>query len=87
MKYICLDLRNGMSQEEMHEVFKVMLDLPEYYGENYNALFDEITSIGENIEIKIIIKEADIEKWETLRRVLADAAKVNKHISLKGEIL
>jgi len=87
MKYICLDLRDETSLEEMHDVFKVMLDLPEYYGENYNALYDEITSISENTEIKVIVKEADVDKWETLRRVLADAASVNKHILLKGEIV
>ena len=87
MKYISLDLRNKMTRAKVHEVLKVMLEFPEYYGNNYNALYDELTSVQEKVEIEVIIKEADLKKWETLRRVLADAANDNKHIVLRGKVL
>ena len=86
MKYICLDLRNKMTIAKVHEVLKVMLEAPDYYGNNYNALFDELTSVQENIEIKVIAREDDLNKWETLRRVLSDAAGVNEHITLRGKV-
>ena len=87
MKYISLDLRNKMTRAKIHEVLKVMLEFPEYYGNNYNALYDELTSVQEKVEIEVIINEADLKKWETLRRVLADAANDNKHIVLRGKVL
>ena len=87
MKYICLDLRNKMTIAKVHEVLKVMLEVPDYYGNNYNAIYDELTSIQENIEINVIAKEAELEKWETLRRVLADAANVNGYITLRGKVI
>ena len=76
-----------MTRAKVHEVLKVMLEFPEYYGNNYNALYDELTSVQEKVEIEVIIKEADLKKWETLRRVLADAANDNKHIVLRGKVL
>ena len=71
----------------IHEVLKVMLEFPDYYGNNYNALYDELTSVQEKIEIEVIVNEADLKKWETLRRVLADAAKDNSHITLRGQVI
>ena len=73
--------------DKVHEAFKVMLDFPDYYGENYNALYDELTSVHEDIEIYIMIVEEDLEKWETLRRVLSDAASDNRHITLRGKVI
>lgn len=86
MKYICLDLRENTEIAEVHEVLKTMLDFPEYYGDNYNAMYDELTSVQEDTEIKIIVEEKKIEKWEILRRVISDAATANKHILLKGKV-
>ena len=87
MKYICLDLENETDIAEVHEIFKTMLDSPDYYGDNYNALYDELTSVSDDIEINLIVKEDDLEKWETLRRVLSDAASANAHIILRGKII
>ena len=80
MKYICLDLRNETDIAEVHEVFKTMLDFPDYYGDNYNALYDELTSVQEDIEVEVIVEKKQMKKWEVLRRVIADAAKENQHI-------
>ena len=71
----------------VHEVFRVMLDFPDYYGNNYNALYDELTSVQEKIEIEVIVKEVNLKKWEILRRVLADAASANKYITLKEQVM
>lgn len=87
MKYICLDMRNETTMDKVHEVLKVMLDFPDYYGENYNALYDELTSVHEDIEIYVMINEVDLDKWETLRRVLSDAARDNRHITLRGKVV
>ena len=85
MTYICLDLR-AMDIKEVHEKFKIMLDFPRYYAANYSALYDELTSVNEDFEVNILIDEEDLDKWQTLRRVLSDAAKSNKHIFLRGRI-
>ena len=72
-----------MTMDKVHEVFKVMLDFPDYYGDNYNALYDELTSVHENIEIEVMVKKRDLARWEILRRVLLDAKNDNRYIALK----
>ncbi|MDM5191428.1 barstar family protein [Bacillus hominis] len=44
METIQLDGRKFTSKEIMHKILKNKLDLPDYYGENANALWDCLTA-------------------------------------------
>ena len=76
-----------MTIAKVHEVLRVMLEFPDYYGNNYNDLYDELTLVQEKVEIEVIVKEVNLKRWETLRRVLADAANDNRRIVLRGKVL
>ena len=47
MKKIILDGRNFSSSETLHPYIKKMLDLPDYYGNNLDALMDCLTEMDE----------------------------------------
>ena len=51
MKYV-LDARKMQTQEETHEYLKKMLEFPEYYGGNLDALYDCLSDM-EDVEIEI----------------------------------
>ena len=40
MKYIVLDFSEVKSWWELHEYFKMVFELPDYYGRNMDALWD-----------------------------------------------
>lgn len=44
METIRLDGRNFTTEEVLHKILKKKLDLPDYYGENADALWDCLTA-------------------------------------------
>lgn len=59
MEFIKLDGRQFTSEEIFHKALKEKLDLPHYYGENANALWDCLTAwviLPLTIEWEFLIK-------------------------------
>lgn len=54
MERIIIDGDKMTSVQEVHEFLKQVLDFPEYYGNNLNALWDMLTDAVEPIEIHLI---------------------------------
>lgn len=46
-----IDLQDVTSREELHRVIAEGLNLPEYYGNNLDALHDVLTEAGEGYNI------------------------------------
>ena len=44
MKKIEIDFENITTKEEFYEIFKSKIELPEYFGDNLDALWDVITA-------------------------------------------
>ena len=56
MNYITLDFTGIRSLWNLHEYFKEVFTLPDYYGHNMDALWDclrYLWSDGEHVEVKI----------------------------------
>ena len=49
------------SMEHLHKVLKVKLELPDYYGENLNALWDCLTAW---VELPMIIEIQNVDKFK-----------------------
>ena len=77
MKEITLDGKYLQQTEAGHLYLMQMLDFPEYYGKNMDALYDLLTEIAEPVAIRIENPDAlDIK----IRRVFQDAALNNEGV-------
>ena len=59
MKKILLDLRSFDSKAKIHAYLKDKLDLPSYYGANFDALYDCLTDISEDTCLGVFEPEED----------------------------
>ena len=89
MQKINLDLAYMHSKEELHVYLKEVLNLPHYYGDNLDALYDSLTENSEAMEITI---PEDVQEDEYLGDyglqllcVFQDAAAVNDALLIRIE--
>lgn len=57
MVAVILDGQKIADKEQLHELFRKQLELPDYYGENLDALYDVLSTYSEAVEITILHKE------------------------------
>ena len=83
---------NGLeleSMEAVHRRFAEVLALPEYYGQNLDALFDCLTDPGEPVTVRLLHREA-LEnrlgpRGRALVRLLRRAAAETPRVALAEE--
>jgi ribonuclease inhibitor len=83
MKQITLDGNRLCDASSVHTYLKEMLDFPEYYGNNFDALYDCLTDL-EEIEINILPPDEDGAIYQKFIRVLkaADRSSCSLKINL-----
>ena len=81
MKQITLDGNLLADAAMVHEYLKEMLEFPEYYGSNLDALYDCLTDL-ENIEITINLPEEDGAIFQKVLRVFKAANRKNDSMKL-----
>ncbi len=69
MRVYRLDGRMMKDREHIHPYLKERLDLPDYYGNNLDALNDVLT---EMLPVRIIIEQADLMEREEYAKKLLD---------------
>ncbi|MDO4719755.1 MAG: barstar family protein [Peptostreptococcaceae bacterium] len=82
-----LDGREIASKEHLHCRIKIQLDLPDYYGENLDALWDLLSSESDELLIRLIHREDMIrsmgEYAESFLELLEDLKAENPQITLE----
>lgn len=58
MGMVCLDLREIVDKVDLHERLAEVLDFPDYYGKNLDALWDLLMDVREGLDLQIIGVEA-----------------------------
>ena len=81
MKQIMLDGNLLADAAQMHEYLKEILQFPEYYGKNLDALHDCLTDL-DNVEITITAPEEDGAIFQRVVRVFQSAARENETFKL-----
>ena len=85
MKLI-LDGCSVKDREDLHRQMESVLNFPEWYGGNLDALHDCLTELMEEVDIRIIhteeLKSVLGDYADTLLRVLRDAEQVNLNIQI-----
>lgn len=81
MKQIILDGNVLADAAKVHDYLMEMLDFPEYYGKNLDALHDCLTDL-EDIEITITAPEEDGAIFQRILRVFKASENENDSIKL-----
>ena len=75
-----IDFTNVKYYTEMHEIIRDSLEYPDYYGCNWDALWDCLTDmLGEPIHIEIVGLEIIEQKFDDAADMLIDTLKDLKH--------
>ena len=84
MKQISIDCSGIDTAGQLHEAFAAILNFPQWYGHNLDALYDCLTSLPEETEIILEAFPALPPFSRGFLRVLMDAAQANAllHITL-----
>ena len=81
MKQVILDGNILADAAQVHNYLKEMLEFPEYYGKNLDALHDCLTDL-EDVEITITSPEEDGAIFQRILRVFKAADRENETLFL-----
>ena len=81
---VIINCENLPNRKQAHEYLAQMLDFPEYYGKNLDALFDCLTELN---DCTIVLKGAEALFQDSygakVRKVMEKAAKSNPGLKLE----
>lgn len=84
MKKVLLDLNPARSVEWIHEYLKFELEFEDYYGSNLDALYDELTSITQDICLGVFTPPEGEDRLtiyiNRVKQVMKDAERDNPHL-------
>lgn len=85
MKIVELDGRKMDSIQNTHTYLKESMELPEYYGENLDAMYDVLSDISENTFVFVLnsqqMRKSLGDYSARMEQVWEDLAQSNKHLS------
>ena len=77
------------TREQLHDALARQLSFPDYYGRNLDALFDCLTELREETELRLVRRDelfAHLGVYaDILQNVLRDACEENPHLHLITE--
>lgn len=86
MKEITIDCRGFVSRSDLHDAFAKALSFPEWYGNNLDALYDQLTSIGDQTDLQLLhweAAEASLDRYALgAKCAILDAAEENPHLKV-----
>lgn len=87
MKKIIIDTNEHPTMAEIHRFLAGELNFPSYYGNNFDALYDCLTDLAEETEIRLILRNAGTGKkeFQLLKKVLSDAAEKQTKLTFISE--
>ncbi len=87
MRYYKIDLNGVYSADELHELLRETLPLPDYYGGTLDALYDVLTEVHEDWEIQWVsmdFAEAVMGKYiRNLKKMCLRAMEENPHLHIR----
>ena len=84
MRICILDGENILNREMLHDTLTAALDFPDWYGRNLDALYDCLTDLAEETEIRFRNEQALAEHLGNyagaLKKVICTAGEENQNI-------
>ena len=75
-----IDIRNINTKKELHEILREVLPLPDYYGNNLDALYDVLTETSDEMEIEFIWDDNRIDIPEEVTKTIKGLKRLSEDI-------
>ena len=75
-----IDIRNIKTKQEFHERLKEIMPLPDYYGNNLDALYDVLTEEGDNLNLVLVWDDGRAEVPEEVQKLVQGLERMGKDI-------
>ena len=89
MKEINIDCRGFVLRSDLHKAFAQAMSFPDWYGNNLDALYDQLTSIGAETVIRLANwaeAEGTMGRYAVCtRRAMEDAMQANPKLKILFE--
>ena len=89
MKEITINCRGFAPRSDLHKAFAEALSFPDWYGNNLDALYDQLTSIGAETVIRLANwaeAEGTMGRYAICaRRAMEDAVQANPKLKIVFE--
>lgn len=86
MKEVTIDCRGFVPRSDLHRAFADALSFPDWYGNNLDALHDQLTAIGEPTLLQLLHwedAESSLGRYaQGARRAIEDAVEENPHLNV-----
>ncbi len=86
MRQLTIDCRGFVPRSDLHDAFARALSFPDWYGNNLDALHDQLTSLSEETSIELLHwqdAEASLGKYALgAKRAILDAAEKNPNLTV-----
>ena len=84
MRKVLLDLNPARSVVWIHEYLKFALEFDDYYGQNLDALYDQLTSVTEDTCLGVFcppVEDTKLSQYlKRMKRVFRDAEEENPRL-------
>ena len=84
MKQITIDCRGFVPRSDLHKAFAAAFSFPDWYGNNLDALHDQLTSLSEETSLELLHweqAEASMGRYALCaRRAIEDARQENPNL-------
>ena len=75
-----IDIRNINTKKELHEILREVLPLPDYYGNNLDALYDVLTETSDEMEIEFIWDDNRTDLSEEVEKTIKGLRRLSEDI-------
>ncbi len=75
-----IDIRNINTKKELHQRLKDTLPLPDYYGNNLDALYDVLTETSDEMEICFIWDDAREDVPEEVNKTIKGLKRLSSDV-------
>lgn len=86
MKEVTIDCRGFVPRSDLHDAFARALSFPDWYGNNLDALHDQLTTICEETHIRLLhwdAAEVSLGKYALgAKRAILDAQAQNPNLTV-----
>ena len=86
MRQITIDCRGFVPRSDLHDAFARALSFPDWYGNNLDALHDQLTSLSQETRIELLYwedVEASLGRYaQGAKRAILDAAEKNPNLTV-----